>query len=171
MIPLLLFLWRPESQSAALAVDCTKGCRWRRQRLSYTLRNLTHTRISSAASVNCCPRSAQCQCSLADVSVWCLCDVAGQEYSAVALSRLNETRSHGTQTRHHVSIRSAVCMHDVCFTQRLCDWACDDGLMSGWQGEFCIGHNVFGMRCCFKLNCAGQWHVPWWYDESMMNCL
>lgn len=114
--------------------------------------------------MNCCPRSAQCQCSLADVSVWCLCDVAGQEHSAVALSRLNETRGHGTQTRHHVSIRSAVCMHDVCLTRRLCDWACDDGLMSGWRGEFCIGHNVFGMRCCFKLNWAGWWYhwTQWW---------
>lgn len=179
----LLFLWRPESQSAAVAVDCTKGCRWRRQGMFSTLRNLslTHTRISSAASVNCCPRSAQCQYLLADVSVWCVCDITGQERSAVALSSVNEqvysTRVHAEPRPWHTD--SAWCEYQMqsacmtalsrCFTAVLspvfymetaCDCvyapqgACDDGLMSWWWCGVLHTHYLFVLIMC--SGCAVQ---------------
>jgi len=131
--------------------------------MSYTLRNHTHTHFLSSI---CEWLSSFCAVSV--FACWCKCVMLVWRRRPGAQCCIVEQTEWDPQPWHR---DSASCEYQICgphawqlmcFTPRLCDWACGDGLMSGWRGEFCIGHNVFGMHCCFKLNWAGRWHVPWW---------
>lgn len=123
-LSLHLFLWRPESQSATLAADWTKGCRWRRQSMSYTWRNLTcthtcaslstltHTHTHIHKSSVCSPQHVTKRLLLwaaADASVWCSCDVTGHERGSVSLSAA--WMSECTRSRHTSTRRAAAMAH------------------------------------------------------------